>query len=938
MQKANLKMINREILLNVLFTIILILISSFKIIAASASCTWALTANGNGSKVGNISNGSATYSGVTACSTLYDGTYGMGAYNWPTSDSKDNNKYFQFTISPSSGNDLSVSTISLYTYETGISMHASVYYSTDNFSTSNQAGSQINVSTSQTQTTISSLCISVPNGSTLTIRVYGYWADGTSSSYPFRISSLVISGTTATSCTPPSTQATIGSYTNNTTGNSLTASWTRGNGDAGVIVVGRLTSTTSVAPTSGTLYTANAAFGSGNTTGTGNYVVYNGTSTSVNVTGLTSGTSYTFEVYEYNSSSTCYKNPSSSSAVTTFVLSPGGVTSNLTTWIAGASSGITLTSGKVSSWSNNKSNASLASFSQSDATKRPTVNSNAINYNDAVAFDGTGNTFLENLNFTNFSDVLDEYNNSMIIVQKVNSGTVTAQVELDNDNRIGFENSSGKPRYDYPNDGSGQNVGSSSFLGNFHINSMVGNSSTNTQYLDGKYESQVTHGSSLYVENSSYGFVLGKQVNGSSAANCLIAEMVLYNTNLSSASQNKIESYLAVKYGITLGTTSSTVNYVSSAGTTVWPGDATYQNKIIGVGRDDGEGLLQKQSHQNDDTVKIYLSSLASSNSGNTATSSSFGADNSYVVMGSKSGLMHSTTASNADVPSGIKSRLERAWKITNTNFTGTFSIDFTVNFTTNITDADLRLLVDDNGTFASGCTVFNTGTSSLSLTHSGKKITVSGISTSILSANSTKYITIGSVSTGTPLPIELIEFKANCVDSNIVDIKWATSSEINNDYFTLERSNDGVHFNDIAYVEGAGNSNKILNYSFTDSEINNSLRYYRLKQTDYDGKHSYSGIIAVEPCADNDFSLVVINDNKNHSVEVLINTNEPQNVDLFMQDMTGRLVYQSNRDLSKGLNIINIDVRNFSKHFYIIGSRSKNVKNCLTKKIVINN
>jgi hypothetical protein len=122
-------------------------------------------------------------------------------------------------------------------------------------------------------------------------------------------------------CTAPTTQATIGSYTNNVSpGTSLTANWTRGNGTAGVIVVARLTATSDVTPSSGTTYTANTAFGAGTgtaITGSGNFVVYVGTGTTVNVTGLTAGTSYTFTVYEYNTTSTCYKTPGSSSAVTT---------------------------------------------------------------------------------------------------------------------------------------------------------------------------------------------------------------------------------------------------------------------------------------------------------------------------------------------------------------------------------------------------------------------------------------------------------------------------------------------------------------------------------------------------------------------------------------------------------------------------------------------
>lgn len=122
---------------------------------------------------------------------------------------------------------------------------------------------------------------------------------------------------TYNNCTSPTTQATINAYTNNTTGNTLTVNWTRGNGTAGVIVVARLTATAAVTPSSGTSYAANPVFGSGAITGAGNFVVYNGTGTTVNISGLVASTSYTFTVYEYNTLNTCYKTPGSSSAVTT---------------------------------------------------------------------------------------------------------------------------------------------------------------------------------------------------------------------------------------------------------------------------------------------------------------------------------------------------------------------------------------------------------------------------------------------------------------------------------------------------------------------------------------------------------------------------------------------------------------------------------------------
>ncbi len=87
-----------------------------------------------------------------------------------------------------------------------------------------------------------------------------------------------------------------------------------------------------------------------------------------------------------------------------------------------------------------------------------------------------------------------------------------------------------------------------------------------------------------------------------------------------------------------------------------------------------------------------------------------------------------------------------------------------------------------------------------------------------------------------TPLPIELIKFTGKEVLNNRNLIQWASGSETNNDYFTLERSNDGIGFREIYRVKGAGNSHTTRNYSFIDDNPELGTSYYRLKQTDYNG------------------------------------------------------------------------------------------------------
>jgi hypothetical protein len=99
--------------------------------------------------------------------------------------------------------------------------------------------------------------------------------------------------------------------------------------------------------------------------------------------------------------------------------------------------------------------------------------------------------------------------------------------------------------------------------------------------------------------------------------------------------------------------------------------------------------------------------------------------------------------------------------------------------------------------------------------------------------------------SPGIVLPIELMGFSAEPKDS-YVQLNWITAAEINNDYFNVERSIDGVNYISIRRIDASGNSTQTLNYSAIDDSPLVGVSYYRLKQTDYDGETSYSDIVAV--------------------------------------------------------------------------------------------
>jgi len=94
-------------------------------------------------------------------------------------------------------------------------------------------------------------------------------------------------------------------------------------------------------------------------------------------------------------------------------------------------------------------------------------------------------------------------------------------------------------------------------------------------------------------------------------------------------------------------------------------------------------------------------------------------------------------------------------------------------------------------------------------------------------------------------LPVELIGLSGQTYEKKN-ELTWTTVSEINNDYFTIEKSLDGMHYNKIGSVQGNGNSTSMIDYSFNDFEINTTLVYYKLTQVDFDGTKEDVGVIKV--------------------------------------------------------------------------------------------
>ncbi len=199
-----------------------------------------------------------------------------------------------------------------------------------------------------------------------------------------------------------------------------------------------------------------------------------------------------------------------------------------------------------------------------------------------------------------------------------------------------------------------------------------------------------------------------------------------------------------------------------------------------------------------------------------------------------------------ADLPQTIEARFQRVWKGQETGTVGTVTLEFDMsqvpgpNETNGTNDLnEVRLLVSTDETFAGAMVVepvypVNQEGNLLKFVHDFTSAT--GF-----------YFTLGSMSFSTaPLPIVLFDFTAECT-GQFVDLRWTTWSEYNNDFFTVEKSYDGQNFSGVADIDAHGSGSSSIHYQWIDDSGDGGTVYYRLKETDFNGRSTYYDVVAVE-------------------------------------------------------------------------------------------
>lgn len=165
--------------------------------------------------------------------------------------------------------------------------------------------------------------------------------------------------------------------------------------------------------------------------------------------------------------------------------------------------------------------------------------------------------------------------------------------------------------------------------------------------------------------------------------------------------------------------------------------------------------------------------------------------------------------------------------------------------------DSGDKMKVDISG----GGKAFQSGSGNATLDDSFTLVGPGTITVSGTANRADEIITYSTTSSGatcincmSTLPIELASFQVS-PENNAVACDWWTETELNNDFFTIERSLDGIHFEAIAYMKGAGTSLEPLHYKIYDYDpYLNIVSYYRLSQTDFNGQTRFHDIRSIKP------------------------------------------------------------------------------------------
>ena len=593
--------------------------------------------------------------------------------------------------------------------------------------------------------------------------------------------------------------------------------------------------------------------------------------------------------------------PTGSRTIVACINAPGGVSENNTFWIKGATDITKDASNRVSQWGS-VAQSDAITLAQGDSDKQPSFQeaNPDFNYNPHIKFDGVNDELFKDYKYLD-PDRLGDSGTVIIVSNAITNpsssgsdetifayqGGYSQDYQIKPKINCGFgfpTGASPKFQMEWDNilsplptpDSRPQIIGLRGGQTPFGFRNGTYKTSSNVTDDGAHVGSQLTLGS--------------RGIYDSEYSPASLAEVILYKRQLTTNELDRVQSYLAIKYGITLGTNGTSKNYYSAGGNVIW--DISENNgfnyDIAGIGRDDIGGLDQKKSHSvNGSSGSTYNDILTISSGVNTEAPTPFSGNASYLVWGRNDQPAEGDYF--LDVQAPIQTRLMRVWKAQETGNVGMVTLEFNMNQVPGnegLIPNDLnevRLLVSTTNNFGGSTTSIepsfvNNENQIVRFQHD-------------FNAASGFYFTIGSVNLNlAPLPVTLSEFKAKCKD-HATELNWTTQSETNNAFFTVEKSTDARNFKSVATIEGHGTSTSTINYSWIDKAQPQGTTYYRLKQTDYDGAYEYHDVVSIN-CREEFPFLIYPNPTKDR-VFIQHNSASDSGLEIEVYNVLGEIVYR---------------------------------------------
>lgn len=406
-----------------------------------------------------------------------------------------------------------------------------------------------------------------------------------------------------------------------------------------------------------------------------------------------------------------------------------------------------------------------------------------------------------------------------------------------------------------------------SIAGNFSMTGGALSGTTSTYKMDGVNNQTLTLLSNLInltVNKSGGEVVLGSNVTVDMVTNFTAGKVNIGNYNFTVGSSGSITNYNSSKYFIATGT-GTLIQQVTNGGSKVFPVGftSTYLPATI---------ALTGASTTDNFNVRLLVAVYSQGDNGSVITTNA----------------VNATWMISEQTPNGSNANITLQWPslLEMSGFNRTFS----------------RLAHHKSSAWDYGPSdIIATGSNPYTVSRSGFT-TFSPFAVGMLNA----------------LPVTWLGITGRNDNNNNI-INWSTATEINNNYFVVEHSVDGINFIETGRVSGVINSYAVLQYSFTHYNINGEGYYYRIRQVDLDGKFSYSRIIRIVPSQNLIGSFNFFPNPVKDKATLKLTLQKESAIFITISDISGKIVFSKNGHLPKGVSDMQFDLSTYKIGVYTI-------------------